>query len=282
METIISQESTSGHVINKYNFKVLSSSAQAFADSHGKDDDFVPAGTAEKTQKKEQDKEQEKEHEAQKTSQEKESTSGESLSKSSKDALIESLLQKTDEMSSNFIKMQMKLESKEEEYKQAVEKAKAEAFQEGKEAGAKEAAEAVQSEHTALMQQLSSSVETLDKSADEFSASIEGIKEELIHAALDIAKEVVLIETTEKGNEIASLLAKELMNEIQSAAKVTIKVNPNDKAAIEKTQGSLENVTILSDNAVSNGGVVILSDAGNIDGNIMQRYARVKNAALGK
>jgi flagellar assembly protein FliH len=274
METIISQESTSGHVINKYNFKVLSSSAQAFAESHSKDDDFVPAATAEKTQ--------EKEKEEQKLSQEKEETSGETLSKSSKDALIESLLQKTDEMSSNFIKMQMKLESKEEEYKHALEKEKAEAFQEGKEAGAKEAAEAVQSEHTALMKQFSNSVETLDKSAKEFSTSIQGIKEELIHAALDIAKEVVLIETTEKGNEIASLLAKELISEIQGAAKVTIKVNPNEKAAIEKLLGTLENVTVLSDNAISNGGVVILSDAGNIDGNIMQRYARVKNAALGK
>lgn len=261
-------------MINKYNFKVLSSSAQAYAESHNKDDDFVPAATNEKAQEKEQ--------ETQKLAQEKEETSGETLSKSSKDALIESLLQKTDEMSSNFIKMQMKLESKEEEYKQAVEKAKAEAFQEGKEAGEKEAVEAVQSEHTALMKQFSNSVVTLDKSAKEFSTSIQGIKEELIHAALDIAKEVVLIETTEKGNEIASHLAKELISEIQSAAQVTIKVNPNDKVAIEKALGTLENVTIVSDNAISNGGVVILSDAGNIDGNIMQRYARVKNAALGK
>ncbi|MBE0499207.1 MAG: flagellar assembly protein FliH [Campylobacterales bacterium] len=274
METIISQESTSGHVINRYSFKVLSSSAQAFAESHSKDDDFIPAATAEKTQ--------EKKKEVEKLSQEKEEISGETLSKSSKDALIESLLQKTDEMSSNFIKMQMKLESKEDEFKQALEKAKAEAFQEGKEAGAKEAAEAVQSEHTALTKQLLTSVETLDKSAKAFSTSIEGIKEELIHAALDIAKEVVLIETTEKGNEIASLLAKALISEIQGAAKVTIKVNPNGKAAIEKALESLENVTVLSDNAISNGGVVILSDAGNIDGNIMQRYARVKNAALGK
>ena len=270
METIISQESTHGHVINKYNFKVLSGSAQAFAESRIKDEGFVPASTTEKEQAKE------------KLTQANEESSGEVLSKSSKDALIESLLQKTDEMSSNFIKMQMKLESKEEEYKQAVEKAKAEAFQEGKAAGVKEAAEAVNAEHVALMKQFSNSVETLEKSANAFSISVEGIKEELIHAALDIAKEVVLIETTEKGNEIATILAKELIGEIQRSADVTIKVNPNDKNAIEKALGALENVTIIADGAVSNGGVIILSDAGNIDGDIMKRYARVKNAVLGK
>lgn len=266
METIISQESTSDHVINKYNFKVLSSAAQV----KNKDDGFVPASTAEKAAEKE------------KLAEEKEEGVGEVLSKSSKDTLIESLLQKTDEMSSNFIKMQMKLEAKEEEYKQALVEAKAVAFEEGKEAGIKEASEMVQSEHASLMKQFSNSVETLDRSAKEFSTSIQGIKEELIHAALDIAKEVVLIETTEKGNEIATLLANQLISEIQGSSKVTIKVNANDKVAIEKALGALENVTILSDNAVSNGGVIILSDAGNIDGDIMKRYERVKNAALGK
>ena len=63
---------------------------------------------------------------------------------------------------------------------------------------------------------------------------------------------------------------------------MTIKVNPNDKVAVEQSLGTLENVKVLSDNAVSQGGVIVLSDAGNIDGDIMKRYERVKNAALGK
>ena len=196
--------------------------------------------------------------------------------------MIESLLQKTDEMSSNFIKMQMKLESKEEEYKTALEAAKAEAFEEGKEAGIKEAEEMVQSEHSTLMQQFSSSVETLEKSTKEFSTSIEDIKEELVHAAIDIAKEVVLVEISENGNSVAATLATDLIKEIQGSSQVTIKVNPKDKLAIEQRLGTLENVKILSDNAVNEGGVVVLSDAGNIDGDIMKRFERVKNAALGR
>jgi len=207
---------------------------------------------------------------------------GESLSKSSKDELIESLLQKTDEMSSNFIKMQMKLEAKEEEYKQGLEAHKAQTFEEGKQAGIAEAQALMQNEHESLNKQFSSSIETLDKSTQEFSSSIEGIKEELIHAAIDIAKEVILVETSERGNEIARTLATSLIEEIKHSSEVTIKVNPNDKVSIEQSLGTLENIKILSDNAVNNGGVVILSDAGNIDGDIMKRYERVKNAALGK
>ena len=270
METVISETQTNGHIINKYNFKVLSSSVNTDNSASRSDDGFV-SGLAKETQpssKKSEDTPQEE--------------IPNSLSKSSKDELIESLLQKTDEMSSNFIKMQMKLESKEEEYKVSLAAAKKEAFEEGKVAGAKEAEETIKTEHGALMQQFASSVETLDKSTKEFSTSIQGIKEELIHAALDIAKEVIMVDVSTQGSQIAKTLAEKLITEIQTSSKVTIKVNPKDKVAVEETLGTLENVKVLSDNAVSNGGVVILSDAGNIDGDIMKRYERVKTAALGK
>ena len=268
MDTVISEITKRKHIINKYNFKVLPTTLSAQSNEDN-DDGFVSGVSAET---------QEIPHTHEEIAQEETQNS---ISKSSKDELIESLLQKTDEMSSNFIKMQMKLESKEEEYKLALETAQATSFEEGKAAGMKEAEEMAQSEHASVMQQFSSSVETLDKSTKEFSTSIQGIKEELIHAAIDIAKEVIMVETSENGNLIASNLAENLITEIQSSSQVTIKVNPTDKVAIEQTLGTLENVKIISDNAISNGGVVILSDAGNIDGDIMKRYERVKNAALG-
>ncbi len=269
MKTVISENNTHGHIINKYNFKVLSATT---VESTKSDNEFITgADTASSSAM--QTKEIKEEPQIQ---------SENALSTSSKDTLIESLLQKTDEMSSNFIKMQMKLESKEEEYKQALEVAKSKAFEEGKVEGMKEAEELVEAEHTALMKQFAASVETLDKSTQEFSTSIESIKEELIHAAIDIAKEVILVDLSEKSNLIATTLAQDLITQIQSSSEVTIKVNPRDKVALEQSLGTLENVKIISDNAVSNGGVVILSDAGNIDGDIMKRFERVKTAALGK
>ena len=272
METVISINETGGHIINKYNFKVLATTI-AQNETKKSDEEFISGATVSP-----QTKENVESSSAPTAIQE----SGEVLSKSSKDELIESLLQKTDEMSSNFIKMQMKLESKEEEYKLALEEAKKEAFEEGKLAGIAEAQEVVQGEHENVIKQFSASIETLEKSTEEFSTSIAGIKEELIHAAVDIAKEVILVETSERGNEIATTLAESLISEIQTSSAVTIKVNPNDKVTIEQTLGTLENIKILSDNAINNGGVVILSDAGNIDGDIMKRYERVKSAALGK
>ena len=273
METVILQGETGGHIINKYNFKVLPTQANTTEKSVTSDDEFVPASKINETKSQ---------GEPSPVESEMEESSGDVLSKSSKDELIESLLKKTDEMSSNFIKMQMKLEAKDEEYKAALDAAKAEAFEEGKIVGTNEAQQMAQNEHAELMKQFSSSIETLDRSTKEFSNSIEGIQEELIHAALDIAKEVIIAETAERGSEIAGQLAKDLITEIKSSSAVTIKVNPNDKVAVEQSLGTLENVKIISDNAISNGGVVILSDAGNIDGDIMKRYERVKSAALDK
>jgi len=267
-------DETGGHIINKYNFKVLSTT-MAQTEATQSSNEFVSGATANVS-------EEVKDSGVDSAVMPSSTSSGEVLSKSSKDELIESLLQKTDEMSSNFIKMQMKLESKEEEYKLALEEGKKEAFEEGKLAGIAEAQEVVQVEHENVIKQFSASIKTLEKSTEEFSTSIAGIKEELIHAAVDIAKEIVLVETSERGNEIAATLAESLISEIQTSSAVTIKVNPNDKVTIEQTLGTLENIKVLSDNAISNGGVVILSDAGNIDGDIMKRYERVKNAALGK
>jgi len=273
MKTVINEDATHGHIVNKYNFKVLSNTLLNTKETSSvKEEDFVTGVSSDNVGVQEEVE----------VSETVEPQGENTLSRSSKDELIESLLKKTDEMSSNFIKMQMKLESKEEEYKQALEEAKESAFDEGKDAGIKEAQEMVQSEHENLMKQFANSVQTLEKSTQEFATSIEGIKEELIHAAIDIAKEVILVETSENSNLIATTLASDLIKQIQTTSEVTIKVNPVDKVALEQSLGSLENIKIISDNAVSNGGVVVLSDAGNIDGDIMKRFERVKNAALGK
>jgi len=205
-----------------------------------------------------------------------------SLSKSSKDSLIESLLQKTDEMSSNFIKMQMNLESKDADHAKALEEQRVKTFEEGKAEGKKIAQESADEAHKAMIEQYTASVNTLELSTKEFSNSIEGIKEELINATIDIAKEVILVELSEHSNEIVSILASDLIEQIQTSSAVTIKVNAHDKVALEEKLGTLDNIKILSDNAVSRGGVVVLSDAGNIDGDIMKRFERVKTAALGK
>lgn len=256
MANVISSAEFSNHNVDKYNFKVLSLSS---GEENIEDDTFT-----------------------------KDSNPGlrdsdidsSSLSNSSKESLIESLMKKTDEMSSNFIKLQMKLESMTEEHKQELEKIKEESFNEGIQAGKEEALKDEEKSLANGLEQFSASVKTLENSASEYEKALEGIKSELISAALDIAKEVVNVELDDNSTKIAQVLSNELIKELQSASKVTLKVNPKNHGEISQSVGSLEHIEVISDSAVSEGGVIAISDAGNIDAQISKRFERVKRAAL--
>jgi len=258
MATVIPSDRLEAHNVNKYNFKVIN-----IAKEQEQKKPSSPAN-ASKTQEKEKITE----------------VDSSALSSSSKESLIESLMQKTDEMSSNFIKLQMKLEQKEEEFEATLAKAKEEAFAQGLEAGLAKAKGELEENKEKSLALFRESVKKLDESAHSFENALEGIKNELVAAAVDIAQEVVKVELSENSNKIAILLADELMKELQSASKVTLKVNPANHGAISEHIGNLDYVSIVSDSAVSEGGVIIISDAGNIDAQISKRFERVKRAAL--
>ncbi len=265
MATVISNERLDKHKVDKYNFKVLAVGSKKQEEHHNSNEE-----AAEVEQFTEENNPRRRTTDIDSSA----------MSQSSKDSLIESLLHKTDEMSSNFIKLQMKLEEKEEEYKKEIERVKTEAFNEGVEAGKVQALQESESNYQNAIQQLSASIITLQESAKEYEKALEGIKSQLVVAALDIAKEVVSKELSESSSEVATILGNELIKELQSASKITLKVNPKDHGAISQEIGSLEHVEVVSDNAVSPGGVIAISDAGNIDAQISKRFERVKRAAL--
>jgi flagellar assembly protein FliH len=258
----ISNDKIGKHSVDKYNFKVLSSTL---------DDTSQESQTSSLTQK----------YTSENNPNRRESDIDSSaMSQSSKDALIESLMQKTDEMSSNFIKLQMKLEEKEEDYLKEIQKVKEDAFNEGFEAGIKKATSDKEASVTNGLAQFSSSVKTLEDSAKKFDIALENIKGELIAAALDISKEVINAELSQNSSEIAKVLGDELIKELQHGSKITLRVNPKDHGVISEHVGSLEHVEVVSDGAVSEGGVVAISDVGNIDSQISKRFEKVKRAAL--
>ncbi|MFT7859548.1 MAG: flagellar assembly protein FliH [Sulfurimonas sp.] len=261
MATVITSDSVEKHNINKYNFKVI-----AFG-SH--DEDAGSEDEKRETQPAENEP---------KLANEKVDSSA--LSNSSKDTLIESLMKKTDEMSSNFIKLQMKLEAKEEEFAGQLQKAKEQAYQEGLEAGVKNTSQELEKNVQNSVELYGASIKKLEDAASEFQTSMESLKNELLVAATDIAQEVIKVEISENSNEIAKVLSDELIKDLQGASKITLKVNPKDHSVVSQHLGQLENVTVISDAAISEGGVVLLSDAGNIDAQIQKRFERVKKAAL--
>ena len=261
MATVIANETISRHNVDKYNFKVLPFGGNS-------DDKEIESSIVPKNNEDKRVLERESE------------VDSSSISKSSKDSLIESLMKKTDEMSSNFIKLQMKMEANEEECKQELKRLEQEAFARGVEAGKEELSRSEEDSLKARIEQFSSSVATLENEAKIFDKALEGIKSELISAALDISKEVIGVELGNSSQEIAKVLSLELVKELQSASKITLKVNPKDHGYISEKLGSMEHVEIVSDSAVSLGGVIAISDAGNIDAQISKRFERVKKAAL--
>jgi flagellar assembly protein FliH len=259
MAVVISKRNTELHTVDKYKFKVLSSA--------------VVNHEEEKSEKSTQTLSEKEDIESAIVTHE--------ISPSSKDELVESLLKKTDEMSSNFIKLQMRLEEKEDEHKIALEAAKKEAYEQGlNDAKSKLQSEQVEVE-SGKVEQLSKSILSLEKSAKAFETALGRIENELVNAAVDIAKEVILIELDQHSVEVAVKLSKELIEDLQGSAKITLKVNPNDHGKISEKVGKLDHVEFVSDSAISPGGVIATSESGNIDSEIMKRYERVKRAALG-
>jgi flagellar assembly protein FliH len=259
MATVIPEAQLSTHNINKYSFKVMALGGDEGGESNSSLQE-TPSSPESTPKIQEVD--------------------SSALSNSSKESLIESLMQKTDEMSSNFIKLQMKLEAKEEEYEKLLIKAKEDAFAEGIEAGKAKALEESNSSASKSIEMFGDSVLKLEKSAKEFESALEGIKRELMAAALDIAKEVIKVELQENSNSVAKILSDELIKELQSASKITLKVNPKNHGFISEHVSKMEHISVVSDSAISEGGVIVISDVGNIDAEISKRFERVKRAAL--
>lgn len=251
MSNVINQNKLSEHLIDRYKFKVLSNSAVEKKCEKDESTDSTPA---------EPDKD--------------------GLEISSKDELVESLLKKTDEMTSNFIKLQMKLEKQEEECKQEIERVKQESFAQGKEAGKEEFDSKIKEEYSQTHQRLEESIVKIQDTIQAYNKALENIKQELLHAALDIAKEVVRVELDNNSNDVAKALADELIDQLQNAGKMTIKVSPIDYQVILDKLGSKDNIEVVSDTAISKGGVVIMSDVGNMDAQILNRFNRVKKVVL--
>ncbi|MEA1892798.1 MAG: flagellar assembly protein FliH [Campylobacterota bacterium] len=257
MAIVITSDKLAKHNVNKYNFKVLAMGGSG-------EEMPIEAETENKLDSIEDD----------------EVIDSSALSNSSKESLIESLMKKTDDMSSNFIKLQMKLEAMSQEHKDELLKVKEESFNEGVEVGKKRLQVDDKTDMTNTLAQLSDSIVTLNSSATEYEKALEGIKSELIGAAIDISQEVITVELGENSSKIAEILSSELIKELQSASKITLKVNPINHGDISKNIGSLEHIEVISDSAVSEGGVIAISDAGNIDAQISKRFQRVKKAAL--
>ena len=254
--SLISSEKAKEHFIENYRFKVLG-------------------------QEKKQDSARGQDYEDQK------SDAGEQESSNLNDAkeqgthfkpessFIEELLKRTDEMSGNMIKLQMQIENQENEFAKRLENETQRAKEDGVKQGRDEAAAKFDEELKALESRYLGSINKLEEQAAKFESLIASSEAQLPATAVDIAKEVVKKEISLNSANIAAAICKELFSEIKDAKEVQIKVNPKDYEFI-KENFSGQNIQISADEAISAGGAIVLSDAGNLEGTIEARLEKIK------
>lgn len=194
--------------------------------------------------------------------------------------LVERLLQKTDELSSSLAKLQIQFEKLQVESEQRVASAREEGYKDGFREAETKAKEELFAEINTQKKSLVDSIITLESALKQSQKHLEDLEKELSAISVDIAKEVILSEVSENSQKIALGLTKELLNSIMDATNIKIKVNPSDYLFLKEQLSENTKVEILTDSAVSLGGVVIVSDSGNLDGTIMARYKNLKQSVL--
>ncbi|EGF1190034.1 flagellar assembly protein FliH [Campylobacter coli] len=191
-------------------------------------------------------------------------------------SFVEDLLKKTDEMSSNIIKLQMQIESQENEFNNRLNLELESAKEKFSKEGYEQARAEFEKELNDLRDRYLKSVSKLEEACVNLNAFIEKNEKELADTAIDIAKEVILKELENNSSKIAYALAKDLINELKGAGSIEIKVNSIDYNYLKEHFSENSHIKITLDDAISKGSVIILSDSGNIESNLNARLIKIK------
>ncbi len=191
-------------------------------------------------------------------------------------SFVEELLKKTDELSSNIIKLQMQIENQESEFAKRLETEISRAKEDGKNEGIAQANAANEARINELEAKFSTSAAKLEEQYIKFDEFLKKIEEELGQTAIKIAKEVIDKEISTSSSQIAHHLASSLIKELSNVKNIEIRVNPEDSEYIKEQFSKNEHVKISADDAISKGGVVIISDGGNIDATMQTRLEKLK------
>lgn len=260
---VISPENSQAHVIDSYHFKVISeftnpdlTQTNAQAQAKVQTENIEPAEVKQPEEKPE--KEDPKEL---------------SVFQS---GFVEDLLKKTDEMSGNLIKLQMQIESQENEFNNRLNAELENAKEKFSQDGYNQAKIEFDQKYAELEEKFLKSVAKLDEACANLEIFIAKNEKELASTAIEIAKEVIHKELEQNSAQIALNLSKELINELQGASSIELKVSPSDYDFIKSHLKELDHLKISLDDAISKGSVLVLSDEANIESNLNARLMKIK------
>ena len=181
----------------------------------------------------------------------------------------EDLLKKIDALTEEVVSLQMQLEKQEKEHAQELIKVKDESYEQG----VKDAQKAQQDEIENLKVQYISSVTALQELELEIKEKLNSFEEELIETSIIIATKVIKKEVEENSSKIAKSIANYLLDDIKEDTEVKLLVNPKDYDELLK-DSLRENIKVVADNSVKEGGVIIFSKDKNLDGTIETRFKK--------
>lgn len=248
-KSVISSNELDAHTMNKYDFKTITKQE---IDSH--------------KQKRDDEENDDKPNKAQVAM----------IESSLEKELIDKLLQKSDDLSATLKGFEERFAELQAQASEREKAAKEEGIKEGQMMVNLELKNSIESER----EKIASSVNKLDSAIDGTKEQIAKLESELSSIALDIAKEVIIKEVSEESAKVAASIAKELLKSMSGNLDVIIKVNPADFEFLNNLAKGKENIKIKSDDAIAKGGVVIISENGNIDGSIMSRYKLLKQSVI--
>lgn len=248
-KSVISSNELDAHTMNKYDFKTITKQE---IDSH--------------KQKRDDEENDDKPNKAQVAM----------IESSLEKELIDKLLQKSDDLSATLKGFEERFAELQTQASEREKAAKEEGIKEGQMMVNLELKNSIESER----EKIASSVNKLDSAIDCAKEQIAKLESELSSIALDIAKEVIIKEVSEESAKVAASIAKELLKSMSGNLDVIIKVNPADFEFLNNLAKGKENIKIKSDDAIAKGGVVIISENGNIDGSIMSRYKLLKQSVI--
>lgn len=190
---------------------------------------------------------------------------------------VEELLKKTDELSTNIVKLQMQIENQEIEFNKRLEAETQRAKEDGKSEGLAEADIKFKGIIDELNERFKSSVDKLSQKFDSLDEFIIKNEEELAKTAINVAKQIIEAEISQNSSKIAFNLCKKLLDDIKDAKDITLRVNPDDGVYLKEQFGNKAHIKIEIDDAISKGGVVIISEVGNIDATIATRFEKMSS-----
>ncbi len=141
---------------------------------------------------------------------------------------------------------------------------------------------AIEAERAALGMALADRVESLLANAEaELETFREQAAERVVGLALDIARQVLRVSVATDPAAIVAVVQEALAAMLDSQARTTLLVHPNDEAAVADALAPVlarRNIAIQADRSIAAGGCRLVSAEASVDATVATRWQRVVDA----